>query len=172
MNKKTGRIWPWYLLAAALVGADQLVKALVRSNLAVGEQRPFIPYVLELFHVENTGAAFSILSGHTWALTLVSVLASLALVAALSWWCRTRGAWFRASVALMLAGAVGNLIDRAAFGKVTDMFNFTFMRFGVFNVADMCVVVGVFSFLICLFVQNGKEGNEDDGGDAPADRQP
>ena len=71
-------------------------------------------------------------------------------------------------LALVLAGSVGNLIDRAAFGFVTDMFETTFIDFAVFNVADICVVVGGIAFcLYYLFLYEKLEGKES-GHDAPA----
>lgn len=132
-----------------MVIVDQLVKLWVRNHLAVGERRDLIPLV-ELLHVENTGAAFSSFSGMTWVLTALSAVVSVLLILSL-WkgWLST--GWFsELAVTLVLGGAVGNLIDRALAGKVTDMFNFTFMNFGVFNVADICVCVGVAMYVIYL----------------------
>ena len=71
------------LIAAALVALDQLVKYLVMTNIPLGEHVPFIPYVLDLTYVTNTGAAFSIFSEHTWALAAVSLVMSAALALAL-----------------------------------------------------------------------------------------
>ena len=119
------------LIAAALVILDQVVKYLVMTNIAFGEHVPFIPYILELTYVENTGAAFSIFSEHTWALALVSLAMSL-----------FRHPFGKLALTLLLAGAFGNFIDRAFRGYVVDMFNVLFMHFAVFNVADICVVVG------------------------------
>ena len=71
------------ILAAALVAVDQLVKYLVMTNIPLGEHVPFIPYILELTYVTNTGAAFSMFSEHTWALALVSLVMSAVLALAL-----------------------------------------------------------------------------------------
>lgn len=169
MGRKTGRIWPWYVLAALLVGADQLVKYLVRAHMTVGQQRPFIPYILELYHIRNTGAAFSLFAEHTWVLAILSALATLVLILAMSSRRWFRGILGRTAGTLLLAGAAGNLIDRVVYGYVTDMFNFTFMTFGVFNVADMCVVVGVAVLVLYFWRQNRKE--TEDGAD-PAESQP
>ena len=129
------------VLVVALVALDQLVKYLVVQNIPLGEYVPFLPHILDLTYVQNTGAAFSLFSEHTWLLTLVSLVMSVLLLAAL-----VRGffrhPFGRISLALLLAGAVGNLIDRALQGYVVDMFNVLFMNFAVFNVADICVVVG------------------------------
>ena len=129
------------VLVVALVALDQLVKYLVVQNIPLGEYVPFLPHILDLTYVQNTGAAFSLFSEHTWLLTLISLVMSVLLLMAL-----VRGffrhPFGRISLALLLAGAVGNLIDRAFQGYVVDMFHVLFMEFAVFNVADICVVVG------------------------------
>ena len=129
------------ILAAVLVAVDQILKYLVMTNIALGEHVPFLPYLLDLTYVQNTGAAFSIFSEHTWALALVSLVMSLALALAL-WRGLFKHPLGKLTLTLLLAGAVGNLIDRAFRGFVVDMFNVLFMHFAVFNVADICVVVG------------------------------
>ena len=139
----------YYLIAICLVVVDQLVKWWVRSAIPLGQSIPFIPYVMDLAYVRNTGAAFSIFSTHTWLLTLISLVGSIFLAALL----RKNffpGALGKLSLSLVLAGAVGNLIDRALLGYVTDMFQTTFIQFAVFNVADICVVVG--GFLLVFYV--------------------
>ena len=139
------------VLVAALVAIDQVVKYLVRANIPLGESIPFLPHVMDLTYVQNTGAAFSMFSEHTWMLTLLSLVVSVLLV-------------------VVLAGAVGNLIDRALFNFVTDMFETTFMNFAVFNVADICVVLGGIGFCAYyLFLYEkleGKESGHDDAGTA------
>ena len=129
------------LLAAALVALDQLVKYLVVQNIPLGHHVPFLPYILDLTYVQNTGAAFSLFNEHTWILTLISLVMSVILAVALvkKFFRHPLG---RVCLSLLLAGAVGNLIDRALQGYVVDMFNVLFMNFAVFNVADICVVVG------------------------------
>lgn len=145
------------LIAAALVALDQLVKYLVMTNIPLGEHVPFIPYILELTYVTNTGAAFSIFSEHTWALAVVSLVMSVALALAL-FKGLFRHPLGRLTLALLLAGALGNFIDRAFRGFVVDMFNVLFMRFAVFNVADICVVVGgVSAGLYYLFLMDKLE---------------
>ena len=139
----------YYLIAICLVVVDQLVKWWVRSAIPLGQSIPFIPYVMDLAYVRNTGAAFSIFSTHTWLLTLISLVGSIFL-AALLWKNFFPGALGKLSLSLVLAGAVGNLIDRALLGYVTDMFQTTFIQFAVFNVADICVVVG--GFLLVFYV--------------------
>lgn len=159
------------LIAAILVAVDQIVKYLVMANIAFGEHVPFIPCILELTYVENTGAAFSIFSEHTWALALVSLIMSVVLALAL-WKGLFRHPFGKLALTLLLAGAVGNLIDRAFRGFVVDMFNVLFMRFAVFNVADICVVVGgIAAGIYYLFLMDKLEPREECADDkADADR--
>ncbi len=132
---------PYAVLALLLVLLDQGVKYLVLTRIPLGGHVPFLPHLLELTYVQNTGAAFSILESHTWLLALVSLVMSALLAWALfkPLFRHPLGRFF---LALVLAGAVGNLIDRTFRGFVVDMFNVLFMSFAVFNVADICVVVG------------------------------
>ena len=150
------------LIAAALVALDQLVKYLVMTNIPFGEHVPFIPHILELTYVKNTGAAFSIFSDHTWALALVSLVMSIVLALAL-WKNIFRHPFGKLALTLLLAGAAGNFIDRAFRGFVVDMFNVLFMNFAVFNVADICVVVGGFaSGIYYLLLWDKLEGRRED----------
>ena len=154
----------YFLLAAALVALDQFVKLQVMTHIPVGEHVPFLPYLVDQTYVRNTGAAFSIFSEHTWILAGISLVMSVLLG-----WCLWKGIPFqkplgRLTVTLLLAGAVGNLIDRAFRGYVVDMFNVLFMDFAVFNVADICIVVGGFAAFAyyVLFASKLEELHETD----------
>ena len=152
------------LLAAALVALDQLVKFLVRSNIGLGESVPFLSHVLQFTYVQNTGAAFSLLEEHTWVLTLISLGASI-LLAVLLFKKVFPHPFAMTCLSVVLAGAVGNLIDRAFLGYVTDMFQTLFINFAVFNVADICVVCGGIAFCVYYLLFHGKEDKDHD---APA----
>ena len=71
---------PYALLAAALVGLDQWVKYLVVQTIPLGEHVPFLPHLLDLTYVQNTGAAFSLFSSHTWLLTVISLVMSITII--------------------------------------------------------------------------------------------
>lgn len=131
----------YFLLAIALIALDQLVKYLVLTYIPLHGSVPFLPYLMDLTFVKNTGAAFSMLSEHTWMLTACSLVMSIVLAVAVwkKFFVHPLG---RTALTLVLAGAVGNLIDRAFRGYVVDMFRTLFIDFAVFNVADICVVVG------------------------------
>lgn len=139
---------PYAILVVLLVALDQVVKYLVRANIPLYGSVDFIPHVLGLTYIQNTGGAFSSLSHMTWLLTLVSAVMTVVLIAVLAKGV-VKHPFGRVTVALVLAGAAGNLIDRALFGYVTDMFNVLFMHFAVFNVADICIVVG--GVLFCVY---------------------
>lgn len=140
---------PFFLLAALIVAADQGVKYLVRANIALGQHVSFLPGVMDLTFVKNTGAAFSMLEEHTWLLTLLSGVVAVILAVLLAR--RILPHWFgQLALGLLLGGAVGNFIDRLLLGYVTDMFVAAFVNFPVFNVADIAVVVG--GVLLCVHV--------------------
>lgn len=164
---------PYAILAVVLVAIDQLVKYLVLQNIPLGGHVPFIPYLVELSYVQNTGAAFSMFEEHTWVLALVSLVLSVLLALAI-WKNLFRHPLGKLTLTLLLAGAVGNLIDRAFRGFVVDMFNLLFMHFAVFNVADICVVVGgIAAGLYYLFLSEKLEpraGGKEPHDDADADR--
>ena len=139
----------YYLIAIFLIVIDQLVKWWVRGAIPLGESIPFIPHLMDLTYVQNTGAAFSSFAGLTWLLALVSLIATVVIALLL------RRDFFpsplgRFTLALLLSGAAGNLIDRVFLGFVTDMFQTTFINFAVFNVADICVVLG--GIALCVYV--------------------
>ena len=148
------------VLVVALVALDQLVKYLVVQNIPLGEYLPFLPHILDLTYVQNTGAAFSLFSQHTWLLTLLSGVVSVVLVICLGK--RVLPHWSgMLALALLLGGAVGNFIDRLLFGFVTDMFATTFVNFAVFNVADVGVVLGGVLLCLHLIVFFGREGKKE-----------
>lgn len=152
---------PYAVLTVILVALDQLVKYLVLENIPLGQHVPFIPYILDLTYVQNTGAAFSMFNQHTWILTLVSLVMSVVLAAAV-WKNFFRHPLGKLCLTLVLGGAIGNLIDRAFRGFVVDMFNVLFMNFAVFNVADIFVVVGgIATALYYLFLEPKLEHPEE-----------
>lgn len=159
----------YFILIVALVALDQIVKFLVRTYIPLYGSMPFIPHVMDLTYFQNTGAAFSILKEHTWVLTIISTAVALVIVYALLKRL-VRHPFGVATLSVVLAGAVGNLIDRVLFGYVTDMFQTTFMNFAVFNVADICVVCGGIAFCVYfLFFYDKLEKKELPHDDAAAD---
>jgi len=145
-----------YLLSLALVGIDQAVKFWIRDHLTLGERVVFIPGIMDLTYAQNTGAAFSSFSNMTAVLTLISLTVSIGLAIAIA---RKifPDPFGLLSLTLLLAGAVGNLIDRAMLGFVTDMFSTSFMDFAIFNVADVCVTAGAVLLAVRVFTGEAAE---------------
>ena len=165
-----------YLLAiAACIAADQAVKLYVVSHLALYESAPLLPGVVELLYIQNTGGGFSILAGHTWLLTILTaaLMAGVAALMVKRVFPHPLAMW---SMAAILGGGLGNLIDRVRLGYVVDMFNFQFMDYPVFNVADILVVCGTVCFAayyLFLYDKPSKKGGEEadygaDGADSGA----
>lgn len=136
------------LIAALVTLADQASKALARR---MSGPITLIPGVLGLRYCENTGVAFSLLSGVPWLPALLSV--AMIALGALALRRYQLGRVSRLGAALVLGGAVGNLIDRALLGYVVDMVEVLAFHFAVFNVADMAICVGgallAFSLMLC-----------------------
>ena len=124
---------------------DQFLKFWTVSNVALNTGiRPLIPGVLHITYIKNFGAVFGIMSGFgalRWIL-LILLLAFTALMvfAFIKGYFRT--GFVKVSGALLLAGLLGNGIDRAIYGYVPDIFEFEFMNFAIFNLADVLVLVG------------------------------
>jgi len=142
------------LVAALLVFLDQLLKLWAISNLQGQPSRRFIPGVLRLTYLENTGAAFGVFSNFGGVLTVVKIILILAMLAYFIYLpVETKLIKLRVPLILIIAGGIGNLLDRLRLGHVVDMLEFAFMRFPVFNLADVFVTVGIFLFaFLVLFV--------------------
>jgi signal peptidase II len=130
--------------AGVVVVADQATKAIVKDSIDPGEHVDLIPG-LGLTNVRNTGVAFGALDG---AGLLVGVLIAVSLALLLAYFVANRGLpWLWLPVGMLFGGAAGNLIDRVREGAVVDFIDP--VRWPAFNVADSCIVVGVF---VLLFV--------------------
>ncbi|HEM3703163.1 TPA: signal peptidase II [Streptococcus suis] len=137
------------IVAAVLIVLDQLVKAWTVANIALDTVEPFLPGFMSLAYLRNYGAAWSILQNQQWFFTIVT----LVVVTALIWYYIKQiqgNIWTLFSLSLMIAGALGNFIDRIRLGYVVDMFHLDFISFPVFNVADICLSVGVGILFICI----------------------
>ncbi len=151
------------LLALALLALDQWVKRMITLTLPLGEARPLLPGFVELRTVHNYGAAWSSFSGMRWLLVAATSCIVLALLA--------RHPLGVLACCLIVSGGLGNILDRARLGYVVDMFNFQFMDYPVFNVADMCIVSGCVLGLVYyqwFYEKYDKRGKADGNADAPA----
>jgi signal peptidase II len=154
------------LCAAALVGIDQLLKAWAVQALAPVGAMPLIPHVIELRFVLNQGMAFSMLSGKQTLLILVTGVVLIGVAWYLLFRCKGRRL-LRSALILVLAGGVGNLIDRVLNGEVVDYLNLLFMRFAVFNFADICVCVGVGLLILDILLSEASEHGRGEKGARP-----
>ena len=130
-------------IGAAVVVADQIIKQMVEAGMEMHEQIILLPF-LSLFRTHNTGVAFSMFAGaDDWRL-IGLVVAVLAFIAWLAWKSAAHQWIARIGFALILGGAVGNLIDRATLGYVVDyvLFHTPTWSFAVFNLADAAITVG------------------------------
>lgn len=129
------------LLALSLLALDQWVKRYITLTLPLGESRPLLPGFVELKTVHNYGAAWSSFSGMRWL--LVAATGCIVLVLLILLVRRVvRHPLGVLALCLIVSGGLGNILDRVRLGYVVDMFNFQFINYPVFNVADMCIVCG------------------------------
>ena len=141
MKEPTLRNVTALLTAAAVFSADRLVKYWCVRVLKPLHSLPVLEGILSFTYVENTGAAFSMLSGRRWLLVLLA-LASLALIVGLFFSRAYAHPLMDTALALVAGGAIGNLADRIRVGYVVDFIELRFVRFAIFNVADCAITVG------------------------------
>lgn len=141
----------FYVLVPVIVALDQLSKHFAVKYLEPVGTYPLIKNVLHLTFVKNDGAAFSIFSSKQLFL-IIATSVVICLVLGLLIRSVTQGAnpWLCLSLALIAGGAIGNLIDRMRFNYVIDYFEFPFVNFAIFNVADVFIVMG--TALLCFLV--------------------
>ena len=161
---------PYLLTILLCVAADQAVKYYVVTHLALYESAPLLPGLVELYYIRNTGGGFSILSGHTWLLTLLTaaVMVVVAVLLVRRTFPHPLAMW---TLTAILGGGLGNLIDRVRLGYVVDMFNFQFVSYPVFNVADILVVCGTIGFAayyLLLHDRIAEKETSNNGTDRPA----
>lgn len=152
----------WIILSLLIVLLDQGTKLLVIQNIAPTDTIPVIPQVFNLVYVKNTGAAFSLLSGKTFFLSLISLAVCVGIV----WFLiknQPKSRLMLIAASLILGGAIGNMIDRMFRGSVVDFFEVLLIEFPVFNVADVAITVGAVLLMIyVLFFDREKKNGENE----------
>jgi len=134
----------WIIASLALV-VDQVTKFAVAMRFSLGQSIPLWPGVFHFTYVRNTGAAFSLFAGGSFWLRWLSLFVSLGLMLWAFFGPRFPR-WEQLGYGLVLAGAFGNGIDRFLFGYVVDFLDFRLINFPIFNLADVCINLGI----ICL----------------------
>jgi signal peptidase II len=147
MNFKNRAFW-----VAALIGLilDQVTKQIVRQTFQLEQSIPLWPEVFHLTYVTNPGAAFSLFANQGAWLRWLSLGVSVGL-AALALFSPPMHKLEQLGYGLILAGALGNGIDRFLSGEVVDFLEFRLIRFPVFNIADVCINIGILCLLIVAF---------------------
>ena len=142
---------------------DQVTKFWVRTSIPEGTAVPFIPSVMKLFHVSNTGAAFSVGSGNALFFVVLTAVVIAALVGFIVHE-KNLPLPLIAFLGGVAGGGIGNAIDRVLYGQVTDFFATTFVNFAVFNVADIFVTCGILIAFVYWIIWDKKQqqgsGNE------------
>ena len=139
----------WCIIIAALVILDQVTKILVAGNMVLYESIPVIPKLFSLTYIHNYGAAWGMFSEHRWVFLIITA-AALMIMPIILYRYRKLHFLFGFSLSMILAGAIGNMIDRVFLGYVVDFIEAVFIDFPIFNVADICVVVGAVLMAIYL----------------------
>ncbi|BAO06890.1 signal peptidase II [Enterococcus mundtii] len=147
----------YWIISALIIGLDQWVKWLIVDNFALGETKSVIPGILSLNHIRNFGAAWSLLEGKMWFFTVVTIIAVVVILTLMIKNRSNGNRWFMIGLTLILAGAIGNFIDRVRLGYVIDMFQTDFVNFPIFNVADISLVIGVICVLIYIILDEKEQ---------------
>lgn len=136
-------------IAGTTLALDRWTKHWVMTHFFLGESRPVTSF-FSLTYVHNTGTAFGMLQGNNRLLFVVALVVLVGLLAAARGLCERGGKWALLGIALVIGGAVGNLIDRSTFGRVIDFLDFHFWP--VFNIADSAITVGAVSLGLSSFL--------------------
>lgn len=150
------------VLFALLLTLDLVSKHLIDKSLGtVGVSKEIIHGFISFIYIHNSGAAWGIFSGRSIFLIIISIIVIALFIA--FYVLRLRkfkdkiSLWLSVSLGFIAGGCFGNLIDRIAFGYVRDFINFDFMNFPVFNVADICLTVGIILLFIYFIFFYSKE---------------
>ncbi len=147
----------FYLLILGVIAFDQVSKYYIQTNMDLNNSISVIEGLFSITYIQNTGAAFSILQGKTVILILLQVFVILSIVVYVFFKKNTLHWTLKVSLAFIVGGGLGNLIDRISYGYVVDFLHFHFWP--IFNIADISVCVGCGLLIIYVFMIEGKEKN-------------
>lgn len=149
------------IILTVCVISDFLTKMLAYHVFRL-EEVSVIKHVLYFTYLENRGAAFGILQNHRWIFIAVTIVAMLAILGYIIWK-KPKDRMLLVSLALILGGGIGNLIDRIRLSYVIDFIDFRLIHFPVFNIADICVVCGCILLCIDILFFDRKNGETEHG---------
>ena len=152
----------YIVLILILVGADQLSKYLIDSNMLEGETIPIINEFFHITYVKNRGIAFGMFQGKLDIISIATVIAIVAIAYYLYKEKNKLSLVEKMGFIYILAGAIGNMIDRAFRGFVVDMVDFRGIWSYVFNLADVWINIGVIFILLDQLILRKKRENEED----------
>ena len=158
MKKRAGIVFGEIVLIAGLIWIDRLVKNWAYISLKEAASIPIIRGIFQLTYAQNIGAAFSILENAKWffiltalIITAVILFSIIRIVSHPKFSMKDKSTAITLVLfAMIVAGALGNVIDRIMYGFVIDMFDFVLIHFPIFNVADSCLTVGCALVIISL----------------------
>ena len=146
----------YLILSIFFVSADQVVKMWTVNHFSLHEGMEFMNGIVSILYVRNTGAAWGMFEGKMFFFYLITAVAVGTLLY-LMFKEKGKSKLLLTAYSLILAGAIGNFIDRIRLGYVVDMFKFEFIDFPIFNVADICLTIGViFLFYYVIFKEQSK----------------
>lgn len=155
------KYWILLICFVILLVLDQATKLLIERHLSLHQARDVIPGFFAIAHVENRGAAFGLLANLSGAGTLFVVISLIAIVLICAYfrWLKEEEVWTPFCLALVLTGAVGNLIDRFRLGSVVDFLDVHYQgwHWPAFNVADSCITIGVILLALKILWGEKKE---------------
>lgn len=146
------------LLTIIFLVVDIVSKFYVSNNLSVNESIEVVPEFFYITYVKNTGAAWSILSGKTWLLVIVSLII-ISFICGYIYKNKPKSKLEIVGYSMVLGGAIGNFIDRVIYGYVIDFFDFVICGYDypIFNMADSFILMGV--VLLVIYTWRCKDGN-------------
>ncbi len=145
-------------IITAVIVFDMLTKSYFQNLYKTNDEFEIsaVPNIFSFVYVQNTGAAFSIFSNSTTFLIVLTTIFILVIIFA-DYYANSLNGWFVAGSSMIIAGAIGNLVDRMIFGYVRDFIKLDFMNFPIFNVADMFLTIGAILYAIYIIFYLSKE---------------
>ena len=150
----------WFLLMIAMIFSDQVTKWLAVIYLKGEGSFPLWEGVFHFTYVENTGSAFGMLKDQRWVFMSLSVILIVGLLTFFIWFYKSISPLMRCACSMIIAGGIGNMIDRVLVGYVVDFLDFTLIDFAVFNVADSFVCIGAGLFILWFILDAVNENKQ------------